>query len=41
MKLIPIKRMATIKEVSDTIYTLASEKNTYISGEVITIAGGE
>tara|TARA_A100001011_G_scaffold398515_2_gene503220 strand:- start:2198 stop:2914 length:717 start_codon:yes stop_codon:yes gene_type:complete len=41
VKLIPIKRMATIKEVSDTIYTLASEKNTYISGEVITIAGGE
>ena len=41
VKLIPIKRMATIKEVSDTIYTLASEKNTYISGEIITIAGGE
>ena len=40
-KLIPIKRLATTKEISDTIYNLASEKNTYISGEKITISGGE
>ena len=40
-KLIPIKRLATTKEISETIYNLASEKNTYISGEIITIAGGE
>jgi len=40
-KLIPIERLATTKEISDTIYNLASEKNTYISGEKITISGGE
>ena len=40
-KLIPIKRLASAEEISETIYNLASEKNTYISGEVITIAGGE
>ena len=41
VKLIPIKRMATTNEISDIIFNLASEKNSYISGEVITIAGGE
>ena len=40
-KLIPIERLVTTKEISDTIYNLASEKNTYISGEKITISGGE
>jgi len=40
-KLIPIKRLATTKEISETVYNLASEKNTYISGEIIAIAGGE
>ena len=39
--LIPIKRLANAKEISETIYNLASEKNTYISGEIIAIAGGE
>ena len=39
--LIPIKRLATTKEISDTIYNLASEENSYISGENITISGGE
>ena len=40
-KLIPIKRLASTQEISETIYNLASEKNTYISGEKITISGGE
>ena len=40
-KLIPIKRMATAKEISNSIYDLSSDKNTYISGEIITISGGE
>ena len=40
-KLIPIKRLASAKEITETIYNLASEKNTYISGEKITISGGE
>ena len=39
--LIPIKRLANAKEISETIYNIASEKNTYISGEIIAIAGGE
>jgi len=33
--------MAEPKEMSRIIYDLASEKNTYITGEKITIAGGE
>ena len=41
VKLIPIGRMAEPKEMSQIIYDLASEKNTYITGEKITIAGGE
>jgi len=41
VKLIPMQRMAKAKEISKMIYNLSSEKNTYISGEVITIAGGE
>ena len=41
VKLIPIGRMAEPKEMSRIIYDLASEKNTYITGEKITIAGGE
>lgn len=40
-KLIPIKRLASAQEITETIYNLASEKNTYISGEKITISGGE
>ena len=39
--LIPIKRSAEKKEISDMIYFLASENNTYIANEKITIAGGE
>lgn len=39
--LIPLKRLADVKEISETIYNLSSEKNTYISGETISIAGGE
>jgi len=41
IKLIPIGRSADKQEISDMIYFLASEKNTYISNEKITIAGGE
>ena len=39
--LIPIKRAAEINEITDMIFFLASEKNSYISNETITIAGGE
>ena len=40
-KLIPIKRLATKDEISDMIFFLGSEKNTYISGENVSISGGE
>lgn len=41
VNLIPIKRPAKIKEISDMAFFLSSEKNSYISNETITIAGGE
>ena len=41
IKLIPIKRFATRKEISEMIFFLGSEKNTYISGENVSISGGE
>ena len=41
IKMIPMARMAKILEIVDFIYTLSSEKNTYITGETLTIAGGE
>ena len=37
INLIPIKRSAKKKEISDMIYFLASENNTYIANEKITI----
>ena len=39
--LIPLKRMGTPKEVAETVYFLGSDKNTYITNEILTIAGGE
>jgi NAD(P)-dependent dehydrogenase (short-subunit alcohol dehydrogenase family) len=41
INLIPIKRMAQPSEIANFIYYLGSEKNTYISGQVISISGGE
>ena len=41
IKLIPIGRMAEIQEIVNFIYILSSEKNTYITGETLTVAGGE
>ena len=41
ISMIPIKRSAKKEEVSKLIYYLASEKNTYLTNEKITIAGGE
>jgi len=41
ISLIPIKRAAKRTEIAETIYFLSSDKNTYISNEKITIAGGE
>ena len=41
IKLIPTRRMATIDEVSNKIFSLASEENTLIHGQIINISGGE
>ena len=41
IKLIPLARMATIKEVVKYIYFLSSNENTLITNEVINISGGE
>ena len=41
ISLIPMKKMIDIKEVAEMIYYLGSEKNNFITNEVITVAGGE
>ena len=41
ISLIPLNRMAKIKEVIKYIYFLTSEENSLISNEVINISGGE
>ena len=41
VKLIPINRMAEPKEIANYITDLATDKNSYMTGETITVAGGE
>lgn len=41
IQLIPIKKMASVKEVVKYIYFLSSEENTLITNQVINISGGE
>lgn len=41
VKLIPAGRMATPEEIAETFLWLGSERNGYITGQVITAAGGE
>ena len=41
IKLIPTGRMATVDEVSNKIFSLTSEGNTLIHGQIINISGGE
>lgn len=38
---VPMKRLAQPKEIADTIFWLASDKNTYITGQTIAVSGGE
>ena len=40
-KLIPMQRLAKVKEVANSICWIGSEENTYISGQVIAVSGGE
>tara|TARA_X000001316_G_C909729_1_gene25382 strand:- start:261 stop:833 length:573 start_codon:yes stop_codon:yes gene_type:complete len=39
--LIPMNRMATPEEIAEFIFWLGSASNTYVTGEVLTAAGGE
>jgi len=41
VKLIPIKRMSNPDEISEYIISLISEKNSYMTGQTLTVAGGE
>ena len=41
INMIPIKRMATPNEIAIYIFKLSSENNTYITGQTITVSGGE
>ena len=38
---IPLKRMATPEEIAETIFFLTSEKSSFTTGSIITVAGGE
>ena len=40
-QLIPIGRAATCEEMAKNLYWLGSEENTYITGQVISVSGGE
>lgn len=37
---IPMKRMAQPREIAEVVYYLCSEKNTYLTGQKITVDGG-
>tara|TARA_B100000242_G_C42607296_1_gene286622 strand:- start:227 stop:481 length:255 start_codon:yes stop_codon:yes gene_type:complete len=41
IRLIPIQRMATSTEISNYIYNLVSQKNSFMTGQTITVSGGE
>jgi len=41
INMIPLKRMASPQEISDTVFFLTSDKSTFTTGSIITIAGGE
>ena len=40
-KLLPIKKMATTKDIANYIYYLSSNENQFITNEIINITGGE
>jgi NAD(P)-dependent dehydrogenase (short-subunit alcohol dehydrogenase family) len=40
-KLIPAQRLATPKEIAESLFWLGSEKNGFTTGEIIPMAGGE
>ena len=41
VKLIPINRIAEPKEISSYITNLTTENNSYMTGQTLTVSGGE
>ena len=41
LELIPINRMATAKEMSVYITNLTTDNNSYMTGQTLTVSGGE
>ena len=41
LKLIPMNRMAEPKEISNYITNLTTDKNSYMTGQTVTVSGGE
>jgi|ETNmetMinimDraft_33_1059910.scaffolds.fasta_scaffold107640_2 NAD(P)-dependent dehydrogenase (short-subunit alcohol dehydrogenase family) len=41
LKLISINRIAEPKEISDYIESLVTESNSYVTGQTLTVSGGE
>ncbi len=41
VSMIPVKRMGTVGDVADMAYYLGSDKNDFITNEIIAVAGGE
>ena len=41
IEMIPLKRMATTQEITNTVFFLTSEKSSFTTGSIITVAGGE
>ena len=41
LKLIPINRMAEPKEISNYITNLTTVSNSYMTGQTLTVSGGE
>ena len=39
--MIPLKRMATTQEITNTVFFLTSEKSSFTTGSIIAVAGGE
>ena len=41
LKLVPINRMAEPKEISNYITNLSTDSNSYMTGQTLTVSGGE
>ena len=41
IKLIPMKRMINVQEVSEYIFFYSTDLNSYVTGETLSVSGGE